>query len=68
MQKEQAKAMSDILRQVEQSRLDTLATKAVIQAVKTDIQIIKAEIIKWVAAILVAQSLFIAAMIKLLPH
>jgi len=70
---EQAHKLSDAFKQVERSRLDSLATKADIQAVKTDIQAVKtdiaetkAEIIKWLAAMLVAQAGVIVALNKLL--
>jgi hypothetical protein len=67
---EQAHKLSDVFKQVEKSRLDALATKADLQLLETKIDVkvetVKAEIIKWVAAMLVAQAGVITALNKLI--
>ena len=67
---EQAHKLSDVFKQVKKSRLDSLSTKADLQLLETKIDVkvetVKAEIIKWVAAMLVAQAGVITALNKLI--
>jgi hypothetical protein len=58
-----AKEIAETFKEVEQTRLDELATKGDLKELEARIE---ANIIKWVAAMLVAQAAVIAALVKLL--
>ena len=66
-----AKAFATAIRQVEESRLDDLATKRdldlQIKGLEVKIAESKAEIIKWMFGVSAAQVTLIVALIKLLP-
>lgn len=59
----QAQAINQALSDFQNSRLNELATRADLQA---EIARAKAEIIKWVAGMLVAQAAILATLVKLL--
>ncbi|MBF0182743.1 MAG: DUF1640 domain-containing protein [Magnetococcales bacterium] len=59
----QAEALTDILRKVEESRLEELATKGDILRLEKDIADAKADMLKWTAGMFAAQTaLIIGAM------
>ena len=63
----QAEALSDAQRESLAEILDTsLATKSDITRLEKEIASVKAEIIKWVAGMLVAQAAIVATLVKLL--
>ena len=72
--KGQAKAFATAIRQVQEGRQDTLATKRDIKEIELKIKELevklvdgKAEIIKWMFGVSAAQVTLIVALIKLLP-
>ena len=59
----QAEAINKVLVDFQDSRLERLATK---EDIEIAINRVKAEIIKWVAGMLVAQAAIVATLVKLL--
>jgi len=62
----QAKALSSALNDFQSLKLQDLATKADIYAIREDLQKTKAEMIKWFAAMILTQTAVYVALIKLL--
>ena len=64
---EQAEVIAEAQKEVFAEALDsTLATKADIETVRREILEAKADIIKWLAGLLIAQAAVVAALVKLL--